>query len=266
MKKTLLAIVMLPAMFAVGAANAAFVVSPDNNFNGSLDFNGTITDTAPNWSWEIPAASTALAKDWTAEKIKGIADGENTKFDFVSKGSIPFLQGVMTAPGTNQPGFHPVITVAGTLFEAGTDGMAVQVVASGTKGGTAVANGTFDAKFDIASALAGVWTDVEDGVTYSNNAYSGTTLGAKAFSYLGDAVTKLAAEYPTVDMSAVTKFPATDADRLLEGVALGQNGTSIAKSTTMALSSDLSNMSITFPTASIPDTWTASVPVVVTMK
>ena len=74
MKKTLLAIVMLPAMFAVGAANAAFVVSPDNNFNGSLDFNGTITDTAPNWSWEIPAASTALAKDWTAEKIKGIAD------------------------------------------------------------------------------------------------------------------------------------------------------------------------------------------------
>ena len=260
MKKTLLAIVMLPAMFAAGAANAAFVISPENDFNGSLDFNGTITNSASNWSWEIPAASAASAKDWTVEKISGITKGDNLKFDFASKGNIPFLQGVMTAPVSGIPGYHRSITGAGKLFEAGTDGMAIQVVANGTKSGTAVADGTFDAKFNIGSALTGFFAYGSEQALSNNNAFAGV-LGAKAFTYLSDAVAKFAAQYPNIDMSTATEFPGTDTDRLLSYA-----GEPNPVGSVLALSSDLSNMSIAFPKASIPDTWNASVPIVITMK
>ena len=140
MKKTLLAVLVLPAMFVAGAANAAFIESQDG-FTGKLDFNGTIVNKAPNWAWEIPDASVAKAKDWALELQQSNVVGKNNVWNLSHKGPLTALHGYMVASNASgAPGLTPVVELNGIKLAGGLQ--AIDLKATGTVGGKEVPAGS----------------------------------------------------------------------------------------------------------------------------
>lgn len=253
MKKTLLAVLVLPVMFVAGAANAAFVESQDG-FTGKLDFNGTIVNKAPNWAWEIPDASVAKAKDWALELQQSNVVGKNNVWNLSHKGPLTALHGYMvTSSASGAPGLTPVIELNGIKLVGGLQEMAVK--AMGTVGGKAVPDGSM--KLQISSVLGTVMF------------FSGDNWQVKASD---------GAWTTTVDAITILQKDASAALNVKhKGVSWHDGGASWKNSEAYLMGAgyhdvtgqfvaEAGGFQLTFPTAGIPDTWTASLPIVVTMK
>lgn len=111
MKKNLLLLV------TICASSACFVQAKDFRLNEDMQFLGSVINDAPNWQWKIgPSQKQQLtsfdAKAGDGTKIK--RNGEIT-FNYTeqnSKGSIPFIQGLMSSPvAQGGPNLSPVITI-----------------------------------------------------------------------------------------------------------------------------------------------------------
>lgn len=235
MKKLVLSLVAVSTMLAAGAANAA----APTPFNGHLDFSGIITSTVPVWKWEIPTASQALAKGWTMKKDSGTITGTNTTYT-IDKANIAFLQGYTTQPIANGgTGMAPTISVAGITL-SDNDHQAISVKANGGKAGqegtlSMVVNSGAGAAFKVGSV--------------PHNVHTNSALGNAAWGLISSHEIK-----GTPVMSG--------------GFSVGEIGYNLHNpnlhNMSAAVTTDLGKFSLTFPTASVPNTWTATVPAEVT--
>lgn len=255
MKKTLLAVLVLPAMFVAGTANATFIESQDG-FTGKLDFNGTIVNKAPNWAWEIPDASVAKVKDWALDLQQSNIVESNNVWNLGNKGQLIALHGYMvSASGHGAPGLTPVIELNGIKLAGGIQ--QIELVATGTVGGKAVAAGAF--KMNISSVLGVVskqgdhiWK-VED----SQGTWPSTKAAMVAMQQKPIADLKL--KYPGLDVWDQYGEPTWEkAEKYLQG---NENLDVIGQ-----FVAEAGDFQLIYPTASIPDTWNTSLPIVVTMK
>ncbi|WP_036790552.1 hypothetical protein [Photobacterium kishitanii] len=114
MKKRLLMVAILTS-FSAPSVHAAVAEAPLHSAGaGELTISGTIVNSKTDWSWEIPAASAAATVDWDVDKREGVIDGNNTVYDFTSKGTITGLNGVMVEPSPKaRLGILPVIEIGG---------------------------------------------------------------------------------------------------------------------------------------------------------
>ena len=244
MKKTLLAMTVLSTLFLAGTANAALVESTDGSFTGKLDFNGTITDTNPVWMWEITDASKAAATGWNSLVINGVVSGSNTTWTFGNKPSIELIRGYMKTPSiSGGTGITPVIKVGPTESATTLDGtvQTITLVATGnTAASDAVAPGTM--KLNVQGLLGGAHT-------------TGQKFGAVEAQAIAELQDGYATTYPTA-VGGTGSFSAA------ETALSNQDLTNI----TGAYLANLSNYELSFPSESVPATWTTTVPVTVTLK
>ncbi|MEC6798949.1 hypothetical protein VXS03_17965 [Photobacterium sp. S4TG1] len=237
MKKLVLSLVAVSTMLAAGAANAA-APAP---FNGQLDFSGVITSTTPVWKWEIPTASQALAKGWTMKKDSGVITGTNTTYT-IQKANIAFLQGYTTqSVASRNLGMAPTVKIAGVTITKGKQDITVQATGgrSGEKGSLQMV---------VSSAAGASFYDQNKPANVRDN----SALGSVAWALIG----KNAIEGTSV--ANRPEFSVESIDKLLN------TQTHDPRDIYAAIATDLGNFSLTFPTASVPDSWTATVPAVVT--
>ncbi|PSW22332.1 hypothetical protein C9J21_22390 [Photobacterium phosphoreum] len=236
MKKLVLSLVAVSTMLAAGAANAA-----QTPFNGQLDFSGAMTSTAPVWKWEIPAASQTAAKGWSTTADSGVVTGANTVFT-LDNADIPFIQGYTPdAVGEGGPGLVPTITVAGNHVLTDTP-QALDVSVTGD--GKADA-GTMKMTLSGAAATAFSIPGVNTPEVYK----TAGALGQSAY----DMISK------HVDAGVRVFDAATTMSYIENRLSDVQYVNQVASYAT-----NLGKFSLSFPTASIPDAWTATVPVTVT--
>ena len=246
MKKTLLAVTMLSALSLSGVANA-FTEATDGNFTGKIDFNGTITDDNPTWSWEVPAESANLT-GWDVLVINGTVSGDNTSFAF-TKPAMTLIHGFMKTPSAiGGAGITPVIKMgptASALTLSGDAKQTVTVVATGKNASSvAVTDGTMQ-----VSAQAFLGGALKSGSTVK---YFGST---KAQTVLRTNQSNFATLYPNPQAGTNT-FTQTEA--LFTNAAM----TDLSG----AYTAEISDYKLTFPSATLPATWSAIIPVTVTLK
>ncbi|MCL1141626.1 F4 family fimbrial subunit [Shewanella gaetbuli] len=101
------------ALVVSSASVYAFTESPNGTFQGSLDFNGVITNTNPIWAYQIEPTSPARVKDLNAQLNEGqIQSDGSIVFDFSRVGTVPFVEGYMKGAAVQGGvGLSPVVTV-----------------------------------------------------------------------------------------------------------------------------------------------------------
>ena len=248
MKKTLLAVTMLSALSLSSVATAAFVEG--NDFTDNLTFSGTIKNDNPIWAWEVPMSNTQAVQGWDALVINGVITGQNTEYAFASKSKMTLIHGYMkTASVTGGAGITPVITVGNTdsaiTILDGSE-QEVTVIATGSNASSnAVINGTM--KLKAQAFLGGA---INDG---KNSRYFGSS---KAHSVLASNRPDFTDTYPVI--SAAT------------GQTYSQSELEFADQTNIKLSgaylAEISDYKLAFPSDTIPATWSAIIPVTVTLK
>ncbi len=250
MKKTLLAVTLLSALSLSSAANA-FTEATDGTFSGDLNFSGTITDDNPIWAWEIPAVPGDVT-GWDALVLNGVVSGENTTFTFASKAAMTLIHGYMKTPSiSGGAGITPVITVGNdgsTVVLSGDHTQDVTIVATGKNAANeAVANGTMAIK--AQAFLGGVLKTTFEGNPI--NKLFGSTKAQNVVKLQADFDTT----YPT-PLEGVNNFADTEA-LFANQAMIDLSGAYVA---------EISDYRLTFPSASLPATWSAIIPVTVTLK
>ncbi|PSW21690.1 hypothetical protein C9J21_22395 [Photobacterium phosphoreum] len=236
MKKLVLSLVAVSTMLAAGAANAA-----QTPFNGQLDFSGVITSTAPVWKWEIPAASQTAAKDWSTKADSGVVTGANTVFT-LDNADIPFIQGYTPdVVGEGSPGLVPTITVAGNhVVNDRPEVLDISVTGDGKADA-----GMLKMTLTGGASIGFTATDGKGTNVYKSSG----ALGQTAY----DMISKHIPAGASVTVSGTTMMWLAN--------YLGDN---THTNQVASYATNLGKFSLSFPTASIPDAWTATVPVTVT--
>lgn len=245
MQQKTLIVTMLAALFLSRAASAEFTEAVDGQFSGNIDFNGTITDTNPIWAWEIPEQSITDAQGWDALVLNGQVNGDKTSFTFPEKSSMPLIRGFMKTPSVSGgAGITPVITIGGgdnSVVLSGDVAQDVTVVATGkNSSNVAVPDGSMSLK---AQAFLGGAHDAT---------YFGST---KAQEVLAANQENFATNYPSLTAANQSYAQSEEAFRNQSFSKL--SGAYIA---------EIKDYLLTFPSASLPSTWSAIVPVTVTLK
>lgn len=252
MKKTLLIATTLAPLFLMSMANAALSEAPiGSGGGGSLTISGSFVDTTPLWAWEIPAETITATQDWKIDKREGVVDGSNTRFDFTSKGTLYILDGKTQKVVDGKKSIIPRIAVGGTNITHGSP-FGVQINAVGSDG----ENGTLWLNVFQGSAIA---FKVPGNAT-ANLSYLDTSLAIKQRTIaamkaqtivLGESITAEGATTAAdIDSFLAATAPASPIVTWLAGV------TSVA----------VDNIRLTFPSALIPSSWTASLPITVTIS
>ncbi|GAL14516.1 hypothetical protein JCM19233_5528 [Vibrio astriarenae] len=147
-------------------AHASFVTSPDGSFGATLNFNGTIVDTNPDWAYQLDPSAEALARDWETTQNAGLVQSDGTLvFDFTAKGHIPFVQGyIESAASQGGVGLSPVVTITTSTGE-------VEVIGPNMPQG-----GITDVVLDVTEGTGG------DQVASLQMQISGVTAGAVMYN------------------------------------------------------------------------------------
>ena len=258
MKKTYLAVFIIPTMLAAGPANAAFVESTDGMFSGKLDFTGTVVDMAPNWKWQIQEASVAKASDWVLIKTNSKVNGNNTEWDLASKGPIDFLQGFMQSTvKIGRSGLTPVVAIAGVQVDSSTSHL-FSVPVTATVGDSPTADGVMTGTYtQVYAGISALFVNqiINIAADVSNQALAITAKGL-----LDEHKAALEAKYPGMTVSSGGSSSNTSVLSLLTTTDLAQQDRAVS------LATSLSDFKISFPTGSIPDSWNASIPVEITLQ
>ncbi|WP_274877320.1 fimbrial protein [Vibrio harveyi] len=246
MKNTILAISLAAALGSVGSANAAFVDTTAGGFNGNIQFSGTISDPAPIWAFEIPDATKNGVKNWNVNKSDGVASGSNTTFSFSTKPTYTLIHGFMkTTARIGGPGLTPEIKVGKVGSEVKLDGTE-QVV-------------NIDAT-DTASS-----SNVKGSLSFKAIGYiGGAYYDAATPKYFGSVKAQQVLSTNRADFN--TAYPSVAAGTSTFAQAETLMASTSSQKVSGAYTVDIKDYSLTFPTATIPTSWEATVPVVVTLK
>ena len=247
MKKTLLAVTLLSALSLSGTASA-FTESTDGNFTGALDFSGTITNDNPIWAWETPALP-ADVTGWDALVANGQVTGNNSSFTFADKSAMTLIHGFMKAPAVSGgAGITPVIKVGPTATAVTISGDAKQDV-------TVVATGKNAADEVVTSGTMLVKTQVFLG---------GALKDGSAVKYFGSTKAQTLLSANQADFETVYPNPTVGTNNYAQTEALFSNQS--MSDLSGAYVAEISDYKLTFPSATLPATWEAIIPVTVTLK
>jgi hypothetical protein len=252
MKKTLLIATTLTPLFLMSMANAALTEAPiGSGGSGSLTISGSFVDTTPLWGWEIPAETIAAAQDWTIDKTEGTVYDSNTLFDFSSKGTLYILDGKTQKVVDGKKSIIPRIAVGGTAIPEGAP-YGVQINALGKNG----ENGVLTFNVFKASAMAFKLPGNET----ANLAYLDTSLEIKQRI-------KAAMIAQTIVLGDITTAEGAVSSAAIESILSATAPESPVISWLASVTSvSVNHIRLKFPSASIPSSWTASLPITVTIS
>lgn len=260
MKKTLLATATLSILIASGMANAAFTdADGSGGWSESLEFNGTITNTNPMWKYKIPAAAEQAANTFNIKRDQGVIEGNNTNFNFTDK-NFTVLEGVMKdlAPKSGL-GLTPII-VFGEVGKTIVWDTSNQSMSKPTNISIGVRKeisqiGQLSFKLQGQAATQAVYKGAiwPDNIGYSNVSKAANLLMSQPY------YNKTYSKYPSRD----------DGGPQVAGV--GHSSTfpligSVYTDMSSALIVDAFAFKLSVPTAFIPDKWTATLPISITVK
>ncbi|HFQ5197910.1 TPA: hypothetical protein ACGUWK_001025 [Vibrio vulnificus] len=251
-------ILVFPALLLFSSmSNAAFIESLDGSFNQSLQVSGTITNNSPNWSWQLdPGAQASLQNIQLRTSDATTSSGVTT---WRIPGRVPLLDGLMARPASSGgPGLQPEIDVAGTAIDMEKNTpqqLSIPVV--GVNGANNY-NGTLI--LDLTLGFTNTYTFGSgniDSHIYTSAGSELTPLERRAFSFLSPAIASIKANNPGLN-------DATQSSNT--GNRYKSMTASTSHNVVGALSTELTNMRVTFPSTSIPQTWSAPVNITVSIK
>ncbi|GAB2649528.1 F4 family fimbrial subunit [Vibrio panuliri] len=273
MKKTLIALSMLTALVSANQALAAFSDAPAN---GDLTITGTLTNINPKWLWQIPDATKAKVSNIVTYKITAIPNGENSEFEVLKGETLDFLQGYTKTASVagGGAGMTPVVTIAGTKWNEDNSASPRSVTVTTTTGtgesATTANTGTmtFDVTQGVSIALryadltgSGFKSIVYDGVS----APVSVPILLTAAQIMRNNVKHFSAVYTNEDTSAGSNFFQNDILRFLRG-DIGKADIGRNSFVSAGYASKINNFKLVFPTASVPTSWNATIPVTISMK
>lgn len=256
MKKRILAVVTTFTLVASGASGATYTdADASGTWTSALVFNGTITNTKPVWRYKITDEAITGATDWDLDLTSGIPSSEgNTEFKTTK--AFRILEGVMKNPSDyGGVGMQPVIVFGEPGKEKVWDTSSslpqpILLQLTAKNGATPVgvlrvvlvgqaAMQFFDAEAPCpgTTGRGDTWQKVPDAIAllktqpYYNSTYN---------------------QYKPVHDSHGDTTEALS-DRRLEKVSA-------------ALVATAKNIELSVPTASIPDSWSATLPISITVK
>ncbi|OCH43070.1 hypothetical protein [Aliivibrio fischeri] len=254
MKKTLLTLSMLGAIAVSGSAMAQFADAPVNQGAGAgtkLTISGMLTNTNPNWMWQIPEDTANRATSIQLKTIEGVVNGTNTEWILPAMADQSLLQGYMKTPSaTSGAGLTPIITVGSTSILTSTP-QNYMLTTDIMKADTTSVAGTLE--ISLTSSLVAAACYHSTGLCY-------TTDGSTAIAALN-----------------LLKRNQLDYFVTYEGIRIGRehdlNNLELLSQTTSdrfaasgAVDINLRSVKLIVPTASIPNKWTASLPITISMK
>ncbi|OBU27289.1 hypothetical protein C0Z01_18390 [Photobacterium kishitanii] len=255
MKKTLLIATILTPFFLMNTANAALSeASIGSGGGGLLAISGSFVNTTPLWGWEIPAETAAAVQDWTIDKTAGVAADSNTQFDFTSKGTLYILDGITLKASVGGPSILPQVEVGGVRQANGTS-TTVIVKALGSNG----VEGTLGFETLHATAISQrILGNANPGISYPNDSVVDVAMQQRV---------KTALENQILALGERSDAEGAASGAILDEILAGRAAhTSIINWLTAASSVSVSEIKLSFPTATIPATWTASLPITITMS
>lgn len=246
MKKLFVALVTLSGLAVSGGVYAAFADAPkDEAGQGQLEISGTLTNTNPVWVWGIPSDVKMAAADITLQKITGVVEGSNTAFALDSMNNIVLLEGYMKTPApSGGAGLRPVITVGSQQVTevCWTEQEACNIEVDALNSNTKV--GVLQLKVDAELASA-----------YLGHESKPTTRGTDK------------------TLAALTALPffQTTYPNPISATGTNENTyTSLSWTNTQNVSSYMmvnsNSAKLIVPTSSVPDVWSATLPITVTQK
>ncbi|MGL5236691.1 MAG: hypothetical protein ACRC8O_01445 [Plesiomonas shigelloides] len=257
MKKTILAVATLSVLMASCMANAAYTdADKSGSWSGNLNFNGTISNTGPSWKYQIPDDAVVAAKDWNTERSSAAVSGQESTFSFPDK-DFTLLMGVMKAPAVhNGAGMQPVVT-----FGSGSDAL---VWDTATETGT-IRNFDFhvDVKNNDSNTVGQlVMTVITQSATQAVDAYNGAIASDSSFNNAVEAFKLLKSQdyyLKSYDKHNVRDLSTASSTSML-------NDTNSYNTLSAALVAKVNTFELKFPTTAIPETWSATLPISITVK
>ncbi|MFS1899769.1 hypothetical protein BCU22_022625 (plasmid) [Vibrio cyclitrophicus] len=252
LKKSTIAIAL---MAATAGSAYAFTDATGGAWSGSLDFDGTISNTNPLWEFEVPPETVILTTDMTQYVSEGVVNGENTEFALTTLDDAVLFHGNIKAVlPQGIPGMVPDIMFSGVEVSVdaveGSSEVSITLPANdgdadtGTitfsiGSGAAVMTGT-------ASSNIGVWYNGDD------NPVAGAAAHALLMQIPG-----LGDIYPGGE-PVYTTSPYENIDGWIDNEDYNNQFHARAFVSKSAV--------VSFPSANIPTTWSASLPITVTVQ
>ncbi|MGS0639381.1 F4 family fimbrial subunit, partial [Citrobacter sp. VF227] len=242
--------------------------------DNSITLNGEITNTNPAWAWKTGADQT----DWDTTKLEWKVTGANATADFSGKGDVALLDGYLVnlAPAT-APGLEPVITIGGDGYTVtaggGTMEQTAKVKVTGLTDATDTTS-TVDGEmtFKTVMAMNAGWFSstakvaalrpVEvagNGQTYLP---PGTTTNA---AYMKAAQKALDNQKLSVDF-ATAPYAALAPEMTRVTPTTGLWNTASQTQITAGVHSSIHSAQVTFPAATIPESWEGALTVTVAYR
>lgn len=270
MKMKALKLALLAAGLVSGSVSAAFTEG-DLAAGNSITLKGEITNTNPVWAWKTGADQT----DWDTTKLEWKVTGENATADFSGKGDVALLDGYLVniAP-TGAVGLEPVITIGGDGYTvtagAGTMEQTAKVKVTGLKDATDTTS-TVDGEMTFKTVVAAM--SAWQFATNKANYYSPMEVNGNGQVYLPPVSTTnaayLRAAQKAVDNQklsvdfATAPYAALKPDFARVTKANVHWGLPTQTLITAGVHSSIHSAQVTFPTASIPESWEGALTVTV---
>uniref|UniRef100_UPI00300E49E2 F4 family fimbrial subunit n=1 Tax=Citrobacter arsenatis TaxID=2546350 RepID=UPI00300E49E2 len=245
-----------------GSVQAAYTEG-DLGAGNVITLQGKITNTNTPWSWQVGSDQ----KNWNTTKMEWLVTGAEATADFSGKGNIPVLDGYLTSMvASTVLGMHPVITMSGDGYKVTAGAGSVEQTAEVTAKGLTDANdpaSEVDGKmtFKLVQGAVGVYTGADNNVYYLPVTLGGVAAQANTTnSNYRNAVNTANTNMQLADDWAAGPYTG-------RGVNFASSGTATAslgrKRTYSGFHSNIHSTRVTFPAATIPETWNATLSVVV---
>ncbi|MGS0639389.1 F4 family fimbrial subunit, partial [Citrobacter sp. VF227] len=264
-----LKLALLAAGLVSGSVSAAFTEG-DLAADNSITLNGEITNTNPVWAWKTGADQT----DWDTTKLEWKVTGANATADFSGKGDVTLLDGYLVnlAP-KGGVGLNPVVTIGGDGYTVtaggGTMEQTAKVKVTGLTDATD-ATSTVDGEmtFKLVMALSTGWSNLIRGITLEGGVHNyvnpTTTANAKYMAALNKAWEnqKLSVDYATAPYAGATTVAPSTTD-FTPGQVFSNPGSG---NITAGIHGNIHSAKVTFPAATIPESWEGALTVTVAYK
>ncbi|MBC6501831.1 hypothetical protein GW742_10100 [Citrobacter freundii] len=268
MKMKALKLALLAAGLVSGSVSAAFTEG-DLVADNSITLNGEITNTNPVWAWKTGADQT----DWDTTKLEWKVSGTDATVDFSGKGDVTLLDGyLVNMAATGAIGLEPIITIGGDGYTVTAGGGTMEQTAKiKVTGLTDVtdATSTVDGEMTfktVAALSAGMKANGlrpvpvnGQGQTYAPPA---STTNANYIKALNKALDnqKLSVDFATA--------PYKDG-KISTAIIQSSAGLWTAGShelITAGIHSNINSAKVTFPAATIPESWEGALTVTVAYR
>lgn len=270
MKMKALKLALLAAGLVSGSASAAFTEG-DLAADNSITLNGEITNTNPVWAWKTGADQT----DWDTTKLEWKVSGTDATADFSGKGDVALLDGyLVNMAATGGVGLEPVITIGGDGYTVtaggGTMEQTAKIKVTGLTDATDTTS-TVDGEMTFKTVVAAMsgWYANTTKIGYmrpievngNGQVYlpPGTTTNA---AYMKAAQKALDNQKLSVDF-ATAPYAATAVDFTRVTKANVHWGVPTQTLITAGVHSSINSAQVTFPAATIPESWEGALTVTV---